>query len=116
VAANIPVGTDIVQVIITSDPDRGSVIDQIVVDTACLEVLRAGPNTPEPREVPYVDIWVQVTYFVDITQAPDVRIPGAQYLGGETITVEEVQTGGAWKLNQSMWRVQLRKPPPHVPD
>ena len=116
IAAGIPVGADLVQAIITSDSDRGSVIDQVVVDTACPEALLIGPSSPEPRQIPYAEVWVQVTYFVDITQPPGVEVPDGEYLGGETIIVEEVQTGGVWELNQSMWRVRLRKPPPQVPD
>ena len=54
----------------------------------------------------YKDIWLQVTYFRDITQAPEVDIPGAVRLGGETRLVEHVDTGGDWLLDQSRWRIE----------
>jgi len=60
-------------------------------------------NRPQP--LPFKEIWVQVTYFSDISQAPVVDIPGATMIGGQTVTVEQVPTGGSWLLDQSVWRM-----------
>ena len=62
------------------------------------------PNSPVAN--PYKDIWVQVTYYEDISQAPTVDIAGATRLGGETRLAEHVDTGGDWFVDQSMWRIQ----------
>jgi hypothetical protein len=59
----------------------------------------------KPEALPYKDIWVQITYFQDISAAPTVDIAGATRLGGETRLVESIETGGAWMLDQSMWRL-----------
>jgi len=61
-------------------------------------------NRPEP--LPYKEIWVQVTYYNDITRAPTINVPGAMYLEGQTVTVETVDTGGAWLLDLSKWRIE----------
>lgn len=62
------------------------------------------PNCPAPAT--YKEIWVQVTYFDDLTTAPVVSVPGAIFLGGQTVLVEHVSTGGDWLLHQSMWRME----------
>jgi hypothetical protein len=61
-------------------------------------------NTPFP--LPYKEIYVQVTYYRDINQAPSVTVPTAQFISGKTLTVETVPTGGAWMLDQSIWRIE----------
>ncbi len=61
-------------------------------------------NRPEP--LPYKEIWVQVTYFNDISQAPIVNVPGATRLGTETVTVENVDASAAWLLDLSKWRIE----------
>jgi hypothetical protein len=61
-------------------------------------------NRDEP--LPYKEIWVQVTYYKDINQAPSVSVPGASYLGGQTLTVESIPTGGGWFLDLSKWRIE----------
>jgi hypothetical protein len=61
-------------------------------------------NRPEP--LPYKEIWIQVTYFQDLWQAPAVDVPGASLLGGETRLIEHVSTGGDWFLDQTMWRIE----------
>jgi hypothetical protein len=52
------------------------------------------------------EIWVQVTYFKDITEAPALQVPGAVYLRGQTLIVERVPTGGDWVLEQSVWKIE----------
>jgi hypothetical protein len=66
-------------------------------------------NRPDP--LPYKEVWVQVTYFRDIQEAPSVHVPGGQYISGQTLLVEQVSTGGAWYLDQSIWLMEPN--PPH---
>ena len=61
------------------------------------------PNCSESAS--HTDVWVQVTYFQDITKAPLVNVPAGQMLGSQTLTVEHVSTGGDWLLAQSIWRI-----------
>lgn len=62
------------------------------------------PN--RPVALPYKDIWVQVTYFVDLSAAPTISVEGGTRMGGQTLTLESVpDQGGTWFLDQSMWRI-----------
>jgi hypothetical protein len=63
-----------------------------------------------PEALPYKEIWVQVTYFLDLSAAPTVEIPGATLLDTQTVVVEDVGMGG-WFLDQSSWRIEPN--PPH---
>jgi hypothetical protein len=51
------------------------------------------------------DVWIQVTYYRDISQPPTVGIdvPGAVKNAEQTLVVEAVPTGGQWLLHQSSW-------------
>ena len=60
----------------------------------------------QPQIMPQKEIWVQVTYFKDIHQAPIVQIPGATYISSQTVLVEQVPTGGDWFIDQSIWRIR----------
>jgi hypothetical protein len=62
------------------------------------------PNASTPAD--YQEIWVQVTYYRDINQAPAVSVPGAQYISGETQTAEVVPTGGSWMVDRTLWRIE----------
>ena len=53
----------------------------------------------------YTEVWIQVTYFADIMQAPAVQVQDGTYVDGETVVVENVDTGGSWLLDRSLWRV-----------
>lgn len=75
--------------------DLGGEGGQIVLDIA-----------NRPQALPYKEVWVQVTYFRDLTQAPSVSVPGAQFVSGQTLTLEAVQTGGSWLVDQSLWRIE----------
>jgi hypothetical protein len=77
--------------------DIGDAVEgpQIVLDIA---------NSPDVR--PYKEIWVQVTSWVDISQAPVVNVPGAMFLGSEQLVVESVPTGGNWIMNLTKWRIE----------
>ena len=59
-----------------------------------------------PLALDYKEIWIQVTYFEDFSQAPIITIPGASFVSSQTQTVEEVLNGGAWILSQSLWRIE----------
>lgn len=59
----------------------------------------------EPKTGFLKEIWIQVTYFNDLTEAPFIQVPGAALVKEETYTVEEVDTGGEWLLDQSIWRI-----------
>lgn len=60
-----------------------------------------------PLTLDYKEIWVQVTYFSDITQPPAVAVPRATYLGGQTgLSVEDTGMGGGWFVDQSIWRIE----------
>ena len=60
-------------------------------------------NRDEP--LPYKEIWLQVTYYMDISQPPIVDVPGATFLEGETVLVEPAGIGG-WYLDLSKWRME----------
>jgi len=64
-------------------------------------------NRPEP--LPYKEIWLQVTYYVGISVAPIVDVPGADLLSTQTILVEEDIFGG-WFLDQTVWRIEPNPP------
>jgi hypothetical protein len=66
-------------------------------------------NRPVP--LAYKEIWIQVTYYKDLTQAPLVDVPGAARLGGQSLLVENAPPIGAWMLDQSIWRLEPN--PPH---
>ena len=53
----------------------------------------------------YVDIWVQVFYYKDITDSPAVEVLNGSFLSGSNELVEIVPNWGAWYVNQSLWRV-----------
>jgi len=63
------------------------------------------PNKPNPPAASSKWVAVQVTYFLDITQAPTVVVAGGTRVTGQTRLVESVPTGGDWKLDQSYWRI-----------
>lgn len=63
-------------------------------------------NRPLTTPDSWKEIWVQITYFKDITLAPVVTVPGATLLSQQTLLVEHISTGGDWKLDQSVWRIQ----------
>jgi len=52
------------------------------------------------------EIWVQVTYFKLFGAAPNVIVPRADYVGGQTVLVEDTGLGTAWYLAQSMWQFE----------
>jgi hypothetical protein len=60
---------------------------------------------PLPRPLAYQDIWVQATYFTDITQPPIVNVEGATRIAGQRLLVESLGGSGAWYLEQSLWRI-----------
>jgi hypothetical protein len=62
------------------------------------------PNSPDARL--YKEIWVQVTSWVDLNQAPIVNVPGAMFLGSEQVVVEPVPTGGNWVMELTKWRIE----------
>ena len=60
-----------------------------------------------PERNPWKEIWVQVTYWKDIQQAPTVAVPGGYYVGGEKeVLVEHVATGGDWLLDVWVFRIE----------
>ena len=63
-----------------------------------------------PYALPYKEIWVQVTYLSDISQAPIVEIAGATLVDGQTVVVEDLGMGASL-LDQSIWRIEPN--PPH---
>jgi hypothetical protein len=60
-------------------------------------------SAPWPLDVK--EVWVQVTYFEDISQSPAVEIDvaEAEKTDESVHLVEAVLTGGAWKLYQTSW-------------
>jgi hypothetical protein len=58
-----------------------------------------------PLALPYKEIWVQVTYFADISAAPVVDVPMATLIDSQTVVVEDLGMGG-WLLDQSSWRIE----------
>ena len=76
--------------------DLGDGGGQIVLDI---------PNRPEP--LPYKEIRIQVTYFMDISQPPTIDVPGAAYVGGQTgVLIEDTGMGSGWYLDLSIWRIE----------
>jgi len=63
-------------------------------------------NRPLTTPDSWKEIWVQITYYEDINQAPIVIVPGATLSSQQTLLVEHISTGGDWKLDQSVWRIQ----------
>jgi hypothetical protein len=62
-------------------------------------------NRPLPLD--YKEIWVQVTYYQDISQPPTVDVPGATCIGGQTgLLVEDTGNGSGWFLDQSVWLIE----------
>jgi hypothetical protein len=53
-------------------------------------------------------VWVQVTQFIDGGIYADyaaVAVPGAAFLGGQRQMVDSVASGGAWWVDQTLWRL-----------
>jgi hypothetical protein len=61
---------------------------------------------PLPRPLAYHQVWVQVTYFADISQPPIVDVDAADRVSGQTVAVEQIPGGGAWYLEQSLWQIE----------
>jgi hypothetical protein len=55
--------------------------------------------------LPYKEIWIQVTYWRDIHQAPTINVEDAAYITGETVHIESGPVGGDWMLDQSIWQI-----------
>jgi len=49
------------------------------------------------------EIWVQVTYFRDISMPPSVNVPGAGLQSTQTLLVEDAGISGGWFLDQTIW-------------
>jgi hypothetical protein len=61
----------------------------------------------QSRRFAYKEIWVQVTYFQDITLPPSISVPGATHVGGQAgLLVEDAGYGAKWLLDQSTWRIE----------
>ncbi len=81
--------------------DIGGVGGQIVLD-----IDNAG--TPNPVK----EIWVQVTYWCDIQQAPTVEVPGGELVDFQPeYLIEHAPAGGDWLLD--LWVFQIRPNPDH---
>lgn len=65
------------------------------------------PNNPEPN--PYKEIWVQVTYYEDLSQAPVIDIPTATYIGGVDHHLVENVGIGNWYLD--LWKFRIEPNP-----
>ncbi len=65
------------------------------------------PNSPYVDPGSYKLIQVQVTYWLDINQAPIISVsPYAEQQGAtETAEIEKGPVGGAWYLDRSIWRL-----------
>lgn len=64
------------------------------------------PNRPLQRE--FKEMWVRVTYFEDITQAPVISVNAVgevSLIGESTEIVESVGTGGRWIASLTKWRI-----------
>ena len=60
-----------------------------------------------PVQNPYKEIWIQITYYDDITGAPDVFVPGSTLVSSELgMLVEHIATGGDWMLDQYVFRIE----------
>lgn len=54
----------------------------------------------------YTEVWVQVTYFIDISAAPVVTVPGAVAIPGAPAPVAVDETiGGNWFAAVSQWKI-----------
>ncbi len=53
----------------------------------------------------YLDVWVQVFYYDDLTSTPIVDVVGGSFIEGADNVVEVVPNWGSWKVSQSLWRV-----------
>lgn len=73
--------------------DLGGVGGSIVLDI-----------TNQSSVLEYKEILVQVTYFVGISEAPTVDVPGATFLNEQTILISDDPLGH-WDLHQSVWRI-----------
>lgn len=69
-------------------------------------------NRPDP--LPYKEVWIQVTYFKDINDAPMVEVETGQYITGQSQVVEQVLTGGDWIVDQSVWLLEPNPPSERV--
>ena len=74
--------------------DLGGTGGQIVLDI---------DNRPSP--LPYKEIWLQVTYYKAISDAPIVEVPGAQLISSQNTLIEH-DVIGDWYLGQSVWRIE----------
>lgn len=62
-------------------------------------------NVPETN--PYKEIWIQITYYDDITAPPDVFVTNGIFVSSQLgMLVEHVSTGGDWKLDQYIFRIE----------
>jgi hypothetical protein len=81
--------------------DIGGTDGEIVVDI---------DNRPEAPADYYKEIWLQITYytFAGLGDVPTITIPGAEFLSGETLVVEEDPKfgGNGWFLDQTKWRIE----------
>jgi len=84
--------------------DIGRGIDE--EDPAIGRITLVIPNTVNTDPTSYKEIWVQVTYYKDLTMAPIVEVPGGVLLGGESRRIEIVPMWGEWWLDQTMWRIE----------
>jgi hypothetical protein len=74
------------------------------------EILIDVDNAGTPN--PVKEIWVQVTYWCDIQQAPIIDVPGGELVDFQPgYLVEDVSTGGAWLLD--VWVFEMRPNPEH---
>ncbi len=56
----------------------------------------------QSSELEYADVWVQVTFYAGITEAPTVNVPGAVLLSEEVVLVSD-DPPGRWDMHQSRW-------------
>ena len=77
-----------------------------VWDIATGDITLTIPNTDLTGPATWKEIWVQVTYYQDITTIPVVEVVGGSFLGGQTITSEVIPAWGSYVVTQSMWRIE----------
>ena len=58
-----------------------------------------------PLALEYKEIWLQVTYYMDISQPPSIDVQNATFLDGETLLVEDLGMVGIW-LNSPFAQVE----------
>lgn len=51
------------------------------------------------------EVWVQVAYFLDMSQAPVVNVANGTWISGDTHVVESMEFGGGWFVDQSVWQI-----------